>query len=836
MMLKSSAATVTGFLLFGFVWCLSLWTLGSCFSSATADPTSETSHDEFAIGDWLLIGTAGYPANVKEEICWDDGLCGLELSNVLLTRRWTLSKPAFGTVDLLMTNTKFNKRRKPLQESMLRTIEPEASFVLSSPLMGNVEYRVGDLFYNETFNAYLNRTDFANKLGKTPTEYDNTTFRYVSHDVSNPVAPFSWTPGTRHSLDYVSWPPRGVALQIHFRTQPSTGDSRLNDDAFGAQSLQVTMHYELYDGIPVMAKWMTIQWTDDDDGNHRTSAKRLSSVRLSSVTVERLASYPPYGASILHGALLPSDISKPPPRLVATTDQAHGTRCMWCDDFASSNDSATSHETPHDMGASEPLLICNYTDNGPGIHLFNSKTKQDNGLAELFRSFRTLLLATDTSDIERHTLMRHRMTQVLLPHTTENPIFFHGIFDKHNFNSTNQTAFRRVIDQMADVGFEMLVYSFGSGFTLETKDPAYIRRVKDQVAYAKSRGIEVGGYDLICLDRGHGGYGGNVGDGLARVDATTGALTVDACFASNWYDQLVDFVFEFINQTGISMLEADGPYGGLSCASTNHSHHDGLQDSVYMQTQLQNAFFFRLRDMGVYLNQPDSYFYQGGSRTGMGYDEEQYSLPRWRQLTISRMGLFDDLYKYLPTQGWMFVPLTEYHSGGSVATFADHPKELDFALAQYLGAGTAACYRGTHLYNESTDVGLQIRSDFYRWISFYKAHRETIVQPVVHLRRPTSTSWDGWLHVHPLGKREVGLAMIFNPMDQELMNVDLVFPLYYTSLTDEVIVTINENKQFRQSLERDYTTTLVVSLPPKSIHTFVFERPTENVIGQDITK
>ncbi len=32
------------------------------------------------------------------------------------------------------------------------------------------------------------------------------------------------------------------------------------------------------------------------------------------------------------------------------------------------------------------------------------------------------------------------------------------------------------------------------------------------MAYAHAQGIEVGGYDLICLDRGYNGYGGNVGD------------------------------------------------------------------------------------------------------------------------------------------------------------------------------------------------------------------------------------------------------------------------------------------------------------------------------------
>ena len=32
-----------------------------------------------------------------------------------------------------------------------------------------------------------------------------------------------------------------------------------------------------------------------------------------------------------------------------------------------------------------------------------------------------------------------------------------------------------------------------------------------------------------------------------------------------------------------------------------------------------------------------------------------------------------------------------------------------------------------------------------------KAHRATLIQPVVHLRRPDMQGWDGWLHVNPFG-------------------------------------------------------------------------------------
>ncbi len=253
-----------------------------------------------------------------------------------------------------------------------------------------------------------------------------------------------------------------------------------------------------------------------------------------------------------------------------------------------------------DQGAVEPYLNCSYQQ-GPGVRVSSGKP---------FVSFRVMELVSDSVDIERQTLGRHRATQTLAPHTTENPIFFHA-------TDVTGPGFKRAIDQMAEVGFEMLIYSFGSGFILETANPAYLSHIKSQVAYARSKGIEVGGYDLICLDRGHGGYGGNVGDQWDTV-TDDGQLGADACFASGWYDKLFGLVTNFVNFTGLSMLETDGPYGGSPCAANNHTYHYGSADSIYQQTQKQGDFFATMRRLGMYVNQPDNYFYQGGSRTGMG--------------------------------------------------------------------------------------------------------------------------------------------------------------------------------------------------------------------------
>jgi len=119
---------------------------------------------------------------------------------------------------------------------------------------------------------------------------------------------------------------------------------------------------------------------------------------------------------------------------------------------------------------------------------------------------------------------------------------------------------------------------------------------------------------------------------------------------------------------------------------------------------------------------------------GMGYNENQYSLPRWLDLSISRQDMYDKLYHYIPTVGWMFVPLTQYHGGGDAATFeplSDHLVEYEWALAQYFGAGVAACYRGWRLYDSE-----QTRQVVVKWVSFFKKYRRILISDVIHVRRP----------------------------------------------------------------------------------------------------
>ena len=84
----------------------------------------------------------------------------------------------------------------------------------------------------------------------------------------------------------------------------------------------------------------------------------------------------------------------------------------------------------------------------------------------------------------------------------------------------------------------MLIYSFGSGFNIESTDETYINQMKETIAYANSKGIEVGGYDLICLTR-------SVQAEWMAIDPTTGKSFGSACFASGWYDYLLKRCVQF---------------------------------------------------------------------------------------------------------------------------------------------------------------------------------------------------------------------------------------------------------------------------------------------------
>ena len=104
----------------------------------------------------------------------------------------------------------------------------------------------------------------------------------------------------------------------------------------------------------------------------------------------------------------------------------------------------------------------------------------------LFESYKVFEVLVGSSNPERKGLALRKLKRLLAPQSQENPIYFH-------MTNGSSVAFRKTVDQLAEVGFEMVFYSFGSGFNLEADD---ITTLKADIAYANSKGNK---YLLLLL-------------------------------------------------------------------------------------------------------------------------------------------------------------------------------------------------------------------------------------------------------------------------------------------------------------------------------------------------
>jgi hypothetical protein len=704
----------------------------------------------------------------------------LTLSNGLLQRTFTTS-PGFGTLDLRNLRT---------GDSALRHILPEASlriagmnYTLGGLSIADVPSPTGPKWTGQ--HAFLNRTDLASRL-----RVARNAWTYAEHWVSTELEPdLPWVPGRRHSPTYVSWPPTGTRLTVQFA--PPAGSPAM------LKALNVTLVYELYDGAPMMSKWLEITAMDE----------LPEPVLIDEVVTERLAlncDHSPQAAKAKHTVA---------PRLEALLTAAHGAEQVW----------TTGANSSYDPGACEPVFSAEYSGTGPAVLVGGSSSSGGGGgsneagggaratslMTQHFKSFRTILLLHDTVDPTRQMLGRHQIYRRLAPWIQENPL------QLHLTNSTD-AAFDIALEQMAEVGFETLVLSFGSGFDYEMQpnDPR-IQALKANVEKATKLGIEAGGYDLTVLDRGHKGYGGDVGAQWDRVDPKTHALTADACYASGWRDKLEQMLYGVTRTANLSIVLTDGPYGGGVCAATNHSHHNGAADSVYQQYRLQALFYRTMFSQGKFIRQPDQYYFDGGQHSPLGYSEQQYSLPRWTDLTVSRQGMLDDVWMKPAVMGWMFLPMKPYHAGGDGASFepyTEHLQSYEFALSQYLGSGCGMTYRGDKLYDSKGDASYHMVKNKVAW---FKSHRQILISDIVHIKRPTGQGVDAFLHVNPKLPREKALAMVFNPTTDSLTE-NLTLPLYYSGLEDVVEVSVGGRAPIEMRLTRDFSLVVSVSLDPKS--------------------
>jgi hypothetical protein len=542
----------------------------------------------------------------------------------------------------------------------------------------------------------------------------------------------------------------------------------------GARDIRISVHYELYDGIPAYSKWITVaNGTDKVVRVDRFQSEVLAVVeRTSEVDELSEGRIPPnvhVETDMSFGGMMASGANRRSYRWVADPD----------------------FHTQVNYEKRTPCLLEVGPDLGPA---------QEIAPGGRFESFRAWVLPQDSTDRERCGLAMRRLYRTVAPWSTENPLMMHVV-------SSNGQTVTNAIEQCVAVGFEMLILSFGSGFDMENESPATMAKAQAFASHAKSRGIEIGSYSLLA-SRHVGG-----GNDVVMPPGQKPAFGNSPCLCSQWGTNYFRRIYEFHRKSGFTLLEHDGSYPGDVCAATNHPAHRGLEDSRWNQWQLIAEFYRWCRAEGIYLNVPDHYFMGGSTKTGMGYREVNWSLPRAQQVIHTRQNIYDGTWQKLPSMGWMFVPLTEYQGGGAAATIEPLDQHLDHyerMIESNLALGVQACYRGPRLFDTDRTKAM-VKSK----VDWFKAHRDILESDVIHGRRADARDLDWMLHVNPKLK-EKGMLVVFNPLETAVTR-KLRVNLYYTGLKETARLVDAEGTRTQAGIGRDHTIEVDVTVPAQSM-------------------
>ena len=695
--------------------------------------------------DWLL-NNDGFKAGIYATT----DRKGIVMSNGLVERTFTVS-PDVACIS-------YKNLSSGLQ--MLRAASPEALVTIDL-----IEYPAGGL-NGQVERGYL-KPAWINDMTAPDNEFKLTEIK-MSPDIRPYV---KWTRKRwASSPDF----PTGKTLVFYYT---STKTPRL-------KGITIVVHYEIYDGIPLMNKWVEVL------------NNTQSSVVVNKVVNETLALVEEESA-VIGG---PEQMLKPHYLYVETNFAFNNAMNYHVSDQTAHWKRDYRYTSQVNYNYDTPCILEIYPNVDPNMRLQPGQS---------FRSPHSFQLLFDSHDRGRNGLAVRKMYRTVAPWTTENPIFMHLV------SRTDEQVYT-AIDQCVATGYEALILSFGSHIRVEDISPENVANMKKMADYAHKNNIQIGCYSLFSSRR--------IGPETDVISPLTGkpggAFFGNApCLGSEWGLNYIKNLKYMFTETGFDIFENDGPYPGDVCASTSHPGHEGLHDSQWRQMEMQKEFYRWCNEHNVYVNAPDWYFLDGTNKIAMGYREVNFALPRDRQRILNRQNIYDAAWLKIPSMGWGFVPLTAYHGGGPEAVLeplSEHLDDYEQLMMQYYGAGVQACYRGPRLYD--TD---ETKSLVQRVITWYKKYRDILNSDVVHLRRADGRDWDGIMHVNPRLK-EKALAMLYNPLDSSITQA-IKLPVYYTACHDRLSVREQEGKPKIYKVDRDYCITVTVTIPANSYTWLVME-------------
>ncbi len=675
----------------------------------------------------------------------------LVLENGLIRRTWRcFPNGACVGFDNLMTG-----------EAMLRSVRPEARVSIN----GN-SFDVGGLT-GQPNHAFLT-PQWLEQM-----QADPNAFQLVRVSSGPTIQRLAWQRRRHHAMPS-DWPPPGIQLRMEYRSK-SAADPDLS-------KILITVHHEIYDGLPVVCKWLTVR-------NETEQAITLDRFRAEELAVVEHTNW----VELRGKVQFPN-----PDYLHVETDFA----------FGGFNHENANRHTIHWRPDPEYSTQVNYLRKTPCLLVVEPTygPSQEIAAGGTFESFRVFELVYDRADRERRGLALRKMYRTLAPWVTENPL-------THHLLSSDPAAVKQAIDNAAAVGFEAVILSFGSGFNMENTDPAYLKTWKTVADYAESKGIELGAYSLFS-SRSVGG-----GNDVVSPPGQQPTFGKAPAATSAWGIKYFEKLQSFFDQTGFDQFENDGPYPGDVDVTPRPPYQTGEQDSRWAQWKIVTGLYRHLRATGVYINQPDYYFLVGGNKTGMGYREVNWSLPRAQQVIHTRQNIYDGTWTKTPSMGWMHVPLTQYHGGGAAATIEplnEHLDHYELMMRSNLGMGVQAHYRGPRLFDTE-----QTRDRVTKVVDWYKQYREILESDIIHGRRADGRELDWILHVNPQLEHK-GMLCVYNPADQQVTQTIRV-NAYYTGLTDTAIISEAGRPARQYQLARDGTLEITVNVPANGMQWYLIQ-------------
>jgi hypothetical protein len=720
-----------------------------------------------APGDWLIVPPT-QPVELHVQPANDEQSARLALGNGLISRFFHVGRNL----------ACYSYRNLQNRAEFIRAVKPEMRLKLDGTW-----YEVGGLI-GQPERSYLVEAWLAT-MRSSPNKFIFTGFT-----TGSPVERHPWKP--KFNAPPLPWPPKGLRVSMHY-APPETAGSRY-------RNVSLTVHYELYEGIPVFAKSFTLTNSAGEPVLVEEIESEILAVPQDQIV--NLHAESDYSFHLANHAPDDCHAGGDHSRAIrwdAPLHLAGGTTTDWRVD---PEHDSWAHPTAIEdkfLGHTFRNLMVSRIPVGPAQLVRAGQT---------FQSHTTFELLQDSSDRERRSLGVRRMYRTLCPQVNESLL-------TAGSPSHDPVVIGKLLDQMGELGFESYCITCWPGVSHDNLDPAYVAKWRAIADYAKARDIIVSGYELMVASRGRGAAQDCIDPATGKPGSPFGQ---SVCLGTQWADDYFKRVWQFIDQTGFKGIAVDGPYHGCPCASTAHQHHQGLADSQWVQWQRQKQMFEEEQRRGMTAGAPDWYFWNGQSSTSLGFREASANLPRELGLLLYRQYIYDGTWFKPPTMGGFGI--------GLIGTYTDDPRAMlepldqnlewyELNLVQLLGSGCQANLRANRLYDTE-----RTRQMVRKWVDWYKKYRAILSSDIIHVQRPDGRDLDCLLHVNPR-LPERGLVLFFNPL-AETITRQIRLPLYYTGLSDMAFLREQETGQARlYPLDREYRVEITVTLPARGVSWYV---------------